>query len=742
MTTAMGLWISLPGWSPARASGMSARAAVSAVMSTGASRSREPLRTASSSGAPSVDQMPVVRDEEHAVAGRDAEERHEADHRGDAQGGRREEQRSDAADQRQGEVDEDDRHLPVIAEGEPEDAPDGEEDGEGEPAEAPRALVRLLELPSELDPVTGRESNLFRDGGSCPLDRAREIRSGHVRGEQRDALDVLPPHQAGSQVEGRARYGGERHDAPGGRRHRQFGQAIPVVPQALGIAHDDARRESILDQLGCLGPLKERLETLCRVLGGEAVTSERRAVWRERELRDQRLLLVRQIDEVGQRLQGGFDLPRERAQRRELGSEDLDRQVRLRARQHVVDAVADRLPERDHDTGNRRDGAPHLGEQLRFRTTRPQDDLHLRGVGALHVLVTFRPAGAAAGRDDLREVEQGLLDGEPESVGVGEGGPRGSHHPDGQRTFIERRQEAAPEPREERHGAGEEEHRKGEDRPRATQRSVERSAVAPLQEAQQPRFALVERAAAGEEQQAEGRGERQRDEHRGDQRGEIGEAERPEQQTFDAGQEEERCEDDRDDQGREEDRAAHFRRRQEDRLERRPALALGAALVLAQAPEHVLDVDDGVVDERSDGDRQTPQRHGVDRGAEGREGEDSGDQRGRQSERRDQGRAAVAEKEHQDEDDQDRPFDERLRDVADRDLDEVGLAEVLALEPDARRKRAFELGQPGVEGAGERERIRARLLLDREDDRGPRLVGRRSALRLVALGDACRRRRR
>ena len=33
---------------------------------------------------------------------------------------------------------------------------------------------------------------------------------------QRDALDVLPPHQAGSQVEGRARYGGERHDASGG----------------------------------------------------------------------------------------------------------------------------------------------------------------------------------------------------------------------------------------------------------------------------------------------------------------------------------------------------------------------------------------------------------------------------------------------------------------------------------------------------------------------------------------------
>src|SRR5688572_8854643 len=54
MTWAIGLWISLPGFPPARTSGMSARPAVNAVMSTGASRSREPRRTASRREMPSA----------------------------------------------------------------------------------------------------------------------------------------------------------------------------------------------------------------------------------------------------------------------------------------------------------------------------------------------------------------------------------------------------------------------------------------------------------------------------------------------------------------------------------------------------------------------------------------------------------------------------------------------------------------------------------------------------------------
>lgn len=53
MTCAIGLWISLPGSPPASTRGISASPAVIAVISTGASRSREPWTTAWASGNPS-----------------------------------------------------------------------------------------------------------------------------------------------------------------------------------------------------------------------------------------------------------------------------------------------------------------------------------------------------------------------------------------------------------------------------------------------------------------------------------------------------------------------------------------------------------------------------------------------------------------------------------------------------------------------------------------------------------------
>ena len=52
VTSAIGLWISLPGSSPPRTRGIRASPAVRAVIGTGASRSREPRTTASRSGRP------------------------------------------------------------------------------------------------------------------------------------------------------------------------------------------------------------------------------------------------------------------------------------------------------------------------------------------------------------------------------------------------------------------------------------------------------------------------------------------------------------------------------------------------------------------------------------------------------------------------------------------------------------------------------------------------------------------
>lgn len=53
ITLAIGLWISFPGKSPAIASGISAKPAVSAVIKMGESRSTEPSMTVSYRGLPS-----------------------------------------------------------------------------------------------------------------------------------------------------------------------------------------------------------------------------------------------------------------------------------------------------------------------------------------------------------------------------------------------------------------------------------------------------------------------------------------------------------------------------------------------------------------------------------------------------------------------------------------------------------------------------------------------------------------
>ena len=70
--------------------------------------------------------------------------------------------------------------------------------------------------------------------------------------------------------------------------------------------------------------------------------------------------------------------------------------------------------------------------------------------------------------------------------------------------------------------------------------------------------------------------------------------------------------------------------------------------VLAQPPHHVLHVDDRVVDQRADGDRQAAERHRVDGGAERAQHQDRGGQRQRHRGQRDRGRAQVGEEQQHD----------------------------------------------------------------------------------------------
>ena len=139
----------------------------------------------------------------------------------------------------------------------------------------------------------------------------------------------------------------------------------------------------------------------------------------------------------------------EPAQRAQVVAEDLDGDVRARARQHVIDPVRDRLADRHVRAGQRRKPAPQLGEQL---VARPlglaQADVDLGRLDALHVLVELGAAGAARGRDDLRLREQDLLDAPADLVRLGQRRARQRVRLHRQAAFVELRQERRAHPRD------------------------------------------------------------------------------------------------------------------------------------------------------------------------------------------------------------------------------------------------------------------------------------------------------
>ena len=110
-------------------------------------------------------------------------------------------------------------------------------------------------------------------------------------------------------------------------------------------------------------------------------------------------------------------LARQLAKRRQIVAEDLDRDVRTCAGEHVVDAVRDRLADCDVCAREQRDLLPHLLEQ---RFARPvlhlETNVDLRRFHTLHVLVQFGPAGSPRRGRDFRHAEQQPLEGIAERV--------------------------------------------------------------------------------------------------------------------------------------------------------------------------------------------------------------------------------------------------------------------------------------------------------------------------------------
>ena len=154
-----------------------------------------------------------------------------------------------------------------------------------------------------------------------------------------------------------------------------------------------------------------------------------------------------------------------------------------------------------------------------------------------------------------------------------------------------------------------------------------------------------------------------------------------------------------------------------DHLQRGPALRLRPPGVLAQAPGHVLHVDDGVVDQRADGDDQSTERHAVDRQSRRPQPGHRGQQREGNGDERDRAGAQVGQEHEGDEDHEQRPVAKGGIEVVECQLDEVRLAEETRIELHAGRQLRRELVQDGFELAGERQGIDVRLPVDAQDHR-------------------------
>jgi hypothetical protein len=385
----------------------------------------------------------------------------------------------------------------------------------------------------------------------------------------------------------------------------------------------------------------------------------------------------------------------------------------------VVDAMRDRLSDGHVGPRQCRESPAQRRQQLLARAIGlAQADIDFGRLDALYVLVELGPSGSAGSGDHFGFGQQDLFDAAPDFVRLRERCPGQRVRLDRQTAFVELGKECRSHPRDRKPGRDEEQDREGDDDARVID-DVRKVAREPrFQRSGQPAVvSALDRSCARQKRIRQRRRDDDGHSQRGQQRHDVRERERRQQPAFDAGQTEDRQEDQHDDDRREDDRSADLERRFADDLGSGQLLAGRLALVLAQTPHHVLDVDDRVIDERADRDRHAAERHGVDAGAERAQRQHGRGQRERHRGQRDRGGAQIGEEQQHHDDHQNAAVAQRRDDVVDGDFDEIGLPEDLAIDGHALRQFVLEHVELSIQSAGQLDRVGTRLLLNADDHR-------------------------
>ena len=415
---------------------------------------------------------------------------------------------------------------------------------------------------------------------------------------------------------------------------------------------------------------------------------------------------------------------------------ELDAHLGLDARQHVADEMGERLFDGDDNPGNLRELLAELLEHPLATATRLRIEAHddLRDVDAFGMLVEFGASRPSAEVGHAAHPTDSLVHHADNPVRRIERRARREKHVDLNHALVERRQEVAAEPHDDHH-AHNDGHGDGNENGHGMAHGDPDCLPCECLENPQHKTVLLvlHEASRGEEPIGKHGGYGQGDQKRCQDRHDVGDAEGREELAFHPPEGKQRHEHQHDEDRAEHDRVSHLAAGLVDHPESR--FGFGRVGVLAEPSENVLDVDDRIIHEFTDGDREPAERHRVDRHSEPLEDQARDDDREGYGRERDESRSEVKEKQKQHDHHEDAPVTERLDDVLDRKIDERFLLVELGVHLDVCRQRAAELVEGFRHVIGELPRVGSWLLGD-DEDHGRMPVDRRiSPLHLRSLRD-------
>ena len=208
------------------------------------------------------------------------------------------------------------------------------------------------------------------------LDDAAQVSPGHIRGDHDPALHVLAEDHVRPLFTADVGEQSDRHACSGGRVDGYVTEPLEVGAGRGIELHDEIEGSRPVEDSSHGRPCQRGLHRVRHFIRAQTVAGDRGAIEHEADERHVHLLLERNVHGAWN---GGHDVPHpfaEPAQRRQIVAEDLDGDVGARAREHVIDPVRDRLPDRHIGPGQRGEPAPQRRQQTRRADDRYRASRH------------------------------------------------------------------------------------------------------------------------------------------------------------------------------------------------------------------------------------------------------------------------------------------------------------------------------------------------------------------------------